>query len=92
LKFSAKNVEMNRDIRAIVTLLATQSMINLGEISDPITKEIHINLANAKLFIDLVEELEKKTRGNLSEDEKTFMRDVLQNLKKVYENKLKKGN
>jgi hypothetical protein len=83
---------MNRDIRAIVTLLATQSMINLGEISDPITKEIHINLANAKLFIDLVEELEKKTRGNLSEDEKTFMRDVLQNLKKVYENKLKKGN
>jgi hypothetical protein len=92
LKFIVKNVEMNRDIRAIVTLLATQSMINLGEISDPITKEIHINLANAKLFIDLVEELEKKTRGNLSEDEKTFMRDVLQNLKKVYENKLKKGN
>ena len=83
---------MNRDIKAIVTLLATQSMINLGEIIDPITKEVNINLANAKLFIDLVEELEKKTRGNLSEDEETFMRDVIKNLEKVYENKVKKGN
>lgn len=85
-------VEMNRDIKAIVTLLATQSMINLGEIPDPITKEIQVNLTNAELFIDLLEELEKKTGGNLLEDEETFMRDVLRNLKKVYENKLKQGN
>lgn len=83
---------MNRDIKAIVTLLATQSMINLGEITDPITKDININLASAKLFIDLLEELEKKTRGNLSEDEETFMQDIIKNLEKVYDNKIKKGN
>jgi hypothetical protein len=83
---------MIRDIKAIITLLATQSMINLGEIKDPVTKDMRINLNNARLFIDLVEELENKTKGNLSNDEDKFMRNVLENLKKVYENKLNQGN
>jgi hypothetical protein len=83
---------MKRDIKAIVTLLATQSMINLGEIADPVTKITSVNLTGAKLFIDLVDVLKKKTRGNLSDEEEKFVKDVLSNLKKVYQNKSKRGN
>lgn len=82
---------MKRDIKAIVTLLATQSMINLGEIADPLTKATSINLAGAKLFIELVEVLKKKTKGNLSIEEEKFIKDVLNNLKKVYQNKARRG-
>ncbi len=84
--------EMKRDIKSIVTLLATQSMINLGEIADPITKKTTINLDNAKIFIDLVDVLEKKTTGNLSKEEKGFINDVLKNLNQVYQNKSREGN
>ncbi len=83
---------MKRDIKAIVTLLATQSMINLGEIVDPLTKSTYLNLPSAKIFIDLVEVLKKKTAGNLSVEEEKFMKDILGNLKKVYQNKIKQGN
>jgi hypothetical protein len=83
---------MKRDIKAIVTLLATQSMINLGEIVDPLTKSTSLNLPSAKIFIDLVEVLKKKTAGNLSVEEEKFMKDILGNLKKVYQNKIKQGN
>lgn len=83
---------MKRDIKAIVTLLATQSMINLGEIVDPLTRSTSMNLPGAKIFIDLVEVLKKKTAGNLSVEEEKFMKDILGNLKKVYQNKIKQGN
>ena len=83
---------MKRDIKAIVTLLATQSMINLGEIVDPLTKSISLNLSSAKIFIDLVEVLKKKTAGNLSAEEEKFIKNILGNLKKVYQNKVKQGN
>ncbi|MCK4943527.1 MAG: DUF1844 domain-containing protein [Candidatus Aminicenantes bacterium] len=83
---------MKRDIKAIVTLLATQSMINLGEIVDPLSKSTSLNLPSAKIFIDLVEVLKKKTAGNLSVEEEKFMKDILGNLKNVYQNKIKQGN
>lgn len=83
---------MKRDIKTIVTLLATQSMINLGEIVDPLTRSTSMNLPGAKIFIDLVEVLKKKTAGNLSVEEEKFMKDILGNLKKVYQNKIKQGN
>jgi len=80
---------MKRDINSIIILLATQSMINLGEIKDPITQEININIENAMLFIDLIQELEKKTKGNLSTEEADFIREILSNLTEIYSKKIK---
>ncbi len=83
--------EMKRDIKSIVLLLATQGMINLGEIIDPVTQEAKINLEGAEVFIQLLEELDVKTRGNLTQEEDAFLRDVLDNLKKIYDKKLNAG-
>lgn len=80
---------MKRDIKSIILLLATQCMINLGEIEDPITKKRDIKLEKAEVFIDLLDELELKTKGNLSDEENGFIKEVVDNLKKVYK---KKGN
>lgn len=76
--------EMKRDIKAIILMLATQGMINLGQIPDPMTGQDTVNPEGAKLFIDLLEVLEEKTRGNLSQEEDTFFKEIMANLKLVY--------
>jgi len=80
--------EMKRDIKAIILLLATQAMINLGEIKDPVSNESILNIDGARVFIELLEELEIKTRGNLTDEEDVFLTDILADLKKVFEKKL----
>lgn len=68
-------------------MLATQAMINLGEIQDPVSHESKNDLEGALLFIELLEILDEKTRGNLTEEEATFITDVRDNLDKVYNKK-----
>ena len=82
---------MKKDIKSIILILATQCMINLGEIKDPISKDIKSDLNGAELFIELLEELEMKTKGNLTEGEKEFIIGVIDNLKKLYDKKLQTG-
>jgi hypothetical protein len=83
--------EIKRDIKSIAVLLATQGMINLGEIKDPIQKTSKLNLEGARVFIDLLEVLKTKTMGNLSAEEDEFLTDILCNIKKVYEKKINKS-
>jgi len=73
----------NRDIRAIVILLATQGMIRLGEIPDPLNGQAVFDAGGAGFFIDLLSELQRKTSGNLLADEAAFLDDVLENMKKI---------
>jgi len=82
---------MKKDINSIILLLATQGMINLAEINDPVTNELKLNMEGAEVFIELLEELEVKTKGNLSVEEEGFLTDILGNLKKVYDKKLGAG-
>ena len=57
---------VKNDIRPIVTMLAAQCMINLGEIDDPLVQKTRLNLAGASLFIDMIAVLREKTAGNLT--------------------------
>lgn len=72
-----------RDIRAIIILLATQGMIRLGEIPDPLTGQPALDAEGAVFFADLLEELKRKTAGRLSPQEASFLDDVLGNLRQV---------
>jgi hypothetical protein len=82
---------MEKDIKAIIVLLATQAMIDMGEIQDPITHEAKINLEAAAAFIHLLKVLETKTNGNLTVEEEDFLKDVRENLDKVYNKKINAG-
>lgn len=61
--------------------LATQTLIQLGEIENPFTKEKTVSLDEARYTIDLLEILEKKTENNLTEDEKKYLTVLLYDLR-----------
>ncbi len=74
---------MNKDIKSIVVLLAAQASINLGQIADPIKGEKSVDLGKAETFIDLLDVLNIKTKGNLNNEEEAFLKDVIENLKEL---------
>jgi len=81
-----------RDIRAIAVLLATQGMIRLGEIPDPFSGEAALDAVGAKFFIDLLAELQCKTKGNLLPDDAAFLGDILENMQKIFAKKTEAEN
>jgi hypothetical protein len=78
-----KRYPEKRDISAIVILLATQGMIHLGEIADPLHGQKALNIEGARFFIDLLAELKRKTKGNLGNEETAFINNTLENLEKI---------
>ena len=82
---------MDVNFESIIILIATQAMINLGEIKNPISGDSVLNLEGAEIYIKQLEILKEKTENNLNEKEFLFLKDMLNNLKKVYNNKLKKN-
>jgi hypothetical protein len=80
------------DIKSIAVLLATQAMINMGEIQDPITTERKNDMEGALVFIQLLDVLETKTKGNLTPEETSFLSNIKENLDKVYNKKYFSGN
>jgi hypothetical protein len=65
----------------LVSSLASQALINLGLIENPVSKKNEVDLEGAKFAIDLVQMLADKTRGNLSELEKRYLEGVLYDLR-----------
>jgi hypothetical protein len=80
-----------RDIRAIVILLATQGMIRLGEIPDPLTGQPALDAEGGRFFLDLLEELKRKTEGRLLAEEAALLDDVLGNMRQVLARKTGAG-
>ena len=68
----------------LLNLLAMQAVIALGGYQGPGGERIPANPAAAKHHIDLLEILEKKTTGNLSEEEKRALDSVLYELRMQY--------
>ncbi len=69
-------------IVALVIGLATQAQILLGAIDNPLTgKREEKDLPRARNVIDLLETLEKKTRGNLTQEESDFLGRILGDLR-----------
>jgi len=68
----------------LVNLMAMQAAIGLGGYQGPGGERIPPNPNVAKHHIDLLEVLEKKTAGNLSEEEKRILDGVLYELRLQY--------
>ncbi len=79
------------DIKSIAVLLATQAMINMGEIQDPVSMERKNDIQGASVFIQLLEVLDKKTKGNLTPEEQAFLAEIRENLDLVYNKKFFAG-
>lgn len=67
----------------LVTLLASQSLMYLGQIPDQSGRGV-VALDIAKMQIDLLGVLEEKTKGNLTEDETTLLKGTLAELRTIF--------
>ena len=68
----------------IVSLFSTQAMIGLGKIVNPATGKAEKNLPAARLFIDTLEMLDRKTHGNLNNDETKLLQATLTDLRMMF--------
>ena len=68
----------------LLNLLAMQTAISLGGFKTPAGERVPPNLAAAKHHIDLLDVLDKKTKGNLSEEEQRALNGVLHELRLQY--------
>lgn len=75
----------------LATSLATQVLLNLGEIENPVTKKREENLDEARFHIDMLEMLEQKTKGNLTPEEARVLKGLLFDLRMRFVEKTKAG-
>jgi len=75
---------------AFVISLSTQTLLHLGEIADPISGKVEIDVPVAKQMIDILAMLKDKTRGNLNASEDRLMEDILFDLRMKYVEAVKK--
>ena len=64
--------------------LITQTLMQLGEIQDPASKEPTKSLPLAKQTIDLIAMLREKTSGNLTKEEEALIDSALYDLRMRY--------
>ncbi len=68
----------------LITTLATQAMMCLGQLPNPATGQAETRLPEAKHFIDMLEVLEEKTAGNRTSEESVLLDGFLHELRMAY--------
>lgn len=68
----------------LLTTLATQAMVGLGAVPNPLTNKAERDLEQAKHFIDLLGILEERTKGNLTAEERRLLDAFLFDLRLQY--------
>jgi hypothetical protein len=76
--------EMTQRFIEFVMMHAQNAALFLGQIPNPKTGEPEINLDLARMFIDQLEMIQEKTRGNLTNEETMVLRNTLSNLQMAF--------
>src|ERR1700745_3308290 len=76
--------ELTQRFIEFVVMHAQNAALFLGQIPNPKTGQGEVNLDLARMFIDQLAMIQEKTRGNLTSEESTVLRNTLSNLQMVY--------
>jgi hypothetical protein len=76
--------EMTQRFLEFVVMHAQNASLFLGQIPNPKTGEPEVNLDLARMFIDQLEMIQEKTRGNLTNEEGMVLRNTLSNLQMAF--------
>jgi hypothetical protein len=76
--------ELSQRFIEFVMMQAQNAALFLGQIPNPQTGEGEVNLELARMFIDQLAMIQEKTRGNLSNEEATVLRNALSNLQMAF--------
>ena len=79
-------MDANHNILFMQLIIQNQqiAMMSMGKIKNPVTHKVERNLEHAKIYIDTLDMLLAKTKGNLSEYEEKFLIETLKDLKLNY--------
>src|SRR4051794_22058637 len=81
---STQSGELSQRFIEFVMMHAQNAALFLGQIPNPRTGEGEVNLELARLFIDQLAMIQEKTRGNLTNEEATVLRNALSNLQMAF--------
>src|SRR5437016_12059623 len=81
---STQSGELSQRFIEFVMMHAQNAALFLGQIPNPKTGEGEVNLDLARMFIDQLAMIQEKTRGNLTNEESTVLRNALSNLQMVF--------
>ena len=84
--------DQNHNILFMQLIIQNQqiAMMAMGKIKNPVTDKIDRNLDHAKIYIDTLDMLLARTKGNLSEYEEKFLTETLKDLKLNYVDEMDK--
>ena len=72
------------DFKTLISSFTSQALFAMGAVPDPQTGRRYTNLDAARHAIDMLGVLEDKTRGNLTDEEKTTLATTLYELRSSY--------
>src|SRR5437870_13580015 len=81
---STQSGELSQRFIEFVMLQAQNAALFLGQIPNPQTGKGEVNLELAKMVIDQLGMIQEKTRGNLTNEESTVLRNTLSNLQMAF--------
>jgi hypothetical protein len=76
--------EMTQRFIEFVMMQAQNAALFLGQIPNPQTGQAEVNLEVARMFIDQLAMVQEKTRGNLTNEESTVLRNALSSLQMAF--------
>ncbi len=88
-KIGKSKPETEPEFNIFITSLGMQAMIFMGEMPNPITNEMKVELERARYLIETITMIKDKTKGNLAAGEQQLMDDVLYGLRLKYAEKVK---
>ena len=76
--------ELTQRFIEFVMMQAQNAALFLGQIPNPQTGQAEVNLEVARMFIDQLAMIQEKTRGNLTNEESTVLRNALSSLQMAF--------
>ena len=70
--------------RGLIESLASQALLYMGAMRDPMTGQSHQDLPQAQTMIDMLGMIEEKTKGNLAKEEADMLKEVLDEVRMHY--------
>jgi len=68
----------------LVSTFASEALIALGQVPNPMNNEYTISFEHARYTIDMLQVLEDKTKGNLSTEEAAMLEGLLHQLRMAF--------
>ena len=84
VQINTQTGELAQRFIEFVMMQAQNAALFLGQIPNPQSGEGEVNLELARMFIDQLAMIQEKTRGNLSTEEATVLRNTLSNLQMAF--------